>query len=81
MWQEHANCKDMDLNLFFPEQKGGQYSSFIREVCEQCPVIQECLWFANETSADYGFFGGMSPEERRVWRRTNRVQLGDRRAA
>jgi hypothetical protein len=80
MWQDEANCKNMDTNLFFPEL-GGNYLPFVREVCGDCKVVEECLWYANELNADYGFFGGMSPEERRSWRKVNGVQLGDRRAA
>ena len=80
MWQDDANCKNMDVNLFFPEY-GGNYLPFVKEVCSSCSVIEECLWYANEMKSDEGFFGGMTPEQRRAWRRKNNVQLGDRRAA
>lgn len=81
MWQAEANCKGMDMNLFFPDKKGGTYHPFVQEVCDSCAVVDDCLWFANETSADYGFFGGMSPEGRRSWRKVNGIQFGNRRAA
>lgn len=77
-WVSKANCKNMDTELFFTEGTGSQYDPFIREVCAECPVIEECLWYANEMHADYGFFGGMSPEERRRWRRAGKILLGDR---
>lgn len=77
-WILDANCKNMDTNLFFPEVNK-HYDDFIREVCFTCPVIDECAWYANETSAVYGMFGGMTPTEREQWRKKNKVILGDSR--
>lgn len=77
-WMGQANCRNMDVNLFFPKL-GGQYDPFAREVCSDCPVQEECLWYANETSADEGMFGGLSPEQRRRWRRTNKASMGQSR--
>jgi len=78
-WVAEANCKNMDTNLFFPKD-GENYSAFVREVCFSCPVIEECTWYANETSAVYGLFGGMTPHEREAWRRNNKVILGKTKA-
>jgi WhiB family redox-sensing transcriptional regulator len=74
-WMNKANCKNMDVNIFFPEL-AATYDPFIREVCNSCPVIEKCLWYANETRADTGMFAAMSPSERQNWRRKNNVQLG-----
>lgn len=79
-WKDEANCRNMDTELFFPGL-GGNVPQFVKEVCAECTVSEECLWYANETSADYGVWGGMSPRERQAWRRKNRVTLGQRRAA
>lgn len=79
-WMDEANCRDMDVNLFFPEKAGGTYSPFAREVCSLCTVQEECLWYANETSADVGMFGGMSPEERRLWRKKLGITIGTLRS-
>lgn len=78
-WMAQANCKDMDLDLFFPEL-GANYDPFVKEVCLACPVIEQCAWYANETSSESGMFGGMTPFERRTWRRKNKVILGQSRA-
>jgi len=77
-WIQDANCRGMDVNLFFPDNST-QYNPFAREVCMACDVIDECAWYGNETSAVYGMFGGMSPTEREVWRRKNKVRLGQSR--
>jgi WhiB family transcriptional regulator, redox-sensing transcriptional regulator len=74
-WMDKANCKNMDTNLFFPSN-GQNITHFVAEVCNQCPVIEECLWYANETHADVGVFGGMSGNQRKSWRKRNRVELG-----
>jgi WhiB family redox-sensing transcriptional regulator len=77
-WMSEANCSNMDSNLFFPDT-GLPYDPFVREVCGACPVQEDCLWYANETSSDYGMWGGMSPTERQLWRRRNDIALGDSR--
>ena len=78
-WMDEANCKNMDTNLFFPNL-GQNYDPFIEEVCMECSVIEECAWYANETSADFGMFGGMSPNDRHKWRKKNDITLGQTRA-
>jgi WhiB family redox-sensing transcriptional regulator len=74
-WMTEANCKNMDVNIFFPDA-AAIYDPFIREVCSSCPVTEKCLWYANETHADTGMFAAMSPTERQNWRRKNKVVLG-----
>lgn len=74
-WMEDANCKNMDVNLFFPKL-GATIDPFVKEVCEACPVSEQCLWYANESSSDHGFFGGMAPRDRMLWRKKNKVVLG-----
>lgn len=77
-WMPMANCRNMDTDLFFPKL-GGNMDGFVREVCLECPVIEECTWYANETKADHGMFGGMTPDERMRWRKKNKVALGQSR--
>ena len=78
-WTEKSNCKNMDTDLFFPEL-GNNYDPFVKDVCMSCEVIDECAWYANETSAIYGMFGGMSPNQREVWRKKNKAILGESRS-
>lgn len=75
-WFEDANCRNMDVNLFFEMNRQGVYDPFVREVCGSCPVVEECLWYANETHSQEGFFGNMSPRERMRWRKVNDIPMG-----
>jgi len=74
-WLDKANCKNMDTNLFFPEA-GHTLLPFVKELCDSCPVQEDCLWYANETYSDMGVFAGMGARERQSWRVKNKVQLG-----
>lgn len=75
-WADDANCRNMDTRIFFPTNDGSNVDPFVREVCAECPVNFECLWYANETSTDHGVFAGMSPKQRQSWRTKNNVSLG-----
>ena len=77
-WMEQANCRNMDVELFFPKL-GENYNPFVEEVCMACPVIDQCLWYANETHADHGMFGGMTPNQRSSWRKKAKVSMGQTR--
>lgn len=66
-WMKQANCRDMELEIFFPEN-GINYDPFAREVCFSCEVQEECLVFAVDNAIDYGLWGGMSPRQRDEWR-------------
>jgi len=73
-WMPEANCRNMDTEMFFAGD-GQNYDPFIKEVCRSCPVTEECLWYANESSCVDGVFGGMTPRERMLWRRKLGVNL------
>ena len=73
-WMDDANCKGMDVNLWFPTNDGGNYSKFAIEVCESCDVRMECLEYGEEVSHGYGMFGGLSPNQREARRARLRVQ-------
>lgn len=74
-WMDDANCKNMDTNIFFPTN-GQNLDLFVVEVCGSCNVAEECLWYANETHAGFGVFGGLSHKARERWRRKNKIRLG-----
>lgn len=70
-WQQHAACRGMDFQLFFPVGTKGPAVDQIAEakaVCDRCPVASECLaWaLALETRQEFGIFGGHTEDERRV---------------
>ena len=74
-WMPKANCRKMDIELFFPEVNKN-YDPFVKELCQECPVVEDCLWYANATRSTSGYLGGMTPSQREEWRSKNKVTLG-----
>lgn len=66
-WMQHANCKNMDTNLFFADD-GHQYVDFALDVCYSCDVRTECLNYAMRHHIDDGLWGGLTPTQRRKLR-------------
>ena len=71
-WQDKAACKGMDPTLFF----GPEYAETVKEkrdredaakeVCNTCPVREECLEYALDAREAYGIWGGMTELERKA---------------
>ena len=71
-WQDDAACKEVDYDLFFYEdqERGDRKQERItaaKAICNACPVINECLSWANSVGESHGIWGGQTPEER-GWR-------------
>ena len=68
-WRADANCKDVDVNLFFPERgDNGSTVVYAKQVCRGCSVRTECLQFAIDNHEDIGIWGGTSERQRRLIR-------------
>ncbi len=73
-WHRHALCAGLDPDLFF-HSLGRTPWQEARNICQQCPVTDDCLDDALEMEAGvsvryrYGFRGGISPEERARYER------------
>ena len=63
-WVERAACHDLDVSDFFVDA-GHVISSKVRERCQTCPVRQQCVTRAYTLGYTSGYFGGISPGERR----------------
>jgi WhiB family redox-sensing transcriptional regulator len=71
-WQDDANCKGLDTNIFFPEVFGDQQNGMIWEqakrICHECSVTDECLKselpFEQASGRRNGMWGGLTPKER-----------------
>lgn len=64
-WQDRAACDGQPVNLFFPDR--GQSDKRAKEICQKCPVTQECLDLARRNerdSARFGIYGGLTADER-----------------
>ena len=79
-WRHRAVCREEDPELFFAlgeEHTTGNtptgpvlaQQDEAKAVCRRCPVISDCLAWAVESGQDFGVWGGMTPEERRPFRR------------
>jgi hypothetical protein len=82
-WRSEAACKETPTQWFFPEAQGNSATIYrkAKEVCDSCPVREQCLEdivaiectaARTHTSVPYGFFGGLTPNQRRplhkAWR-------------
>jgi WhiB family redox-sensing transcriptional regulator len=71
-WRERAACRETGLDLFFPIGSAGPAADETRrarQVCASCPVRQECLDYALASGQQYGIWGGLGEQERRLLRR------------
>ena len=71
-WEMSAACRGADTATFYPADKERGVSRRVREakakaICNQCPVIAQCLKWAIATDEPWGLWGGMSREERTQW--------------
>lgn len=66
-WQDYANCRGADTDLFFPER--GASTRQAKAICAACEVRWECLDFAIEQGEKFGIWGGLSERERRKIRK------------
>ncbi|MFQ5553841.1 MAG: WhiB family transcriptional regulator [Acidimicrobiia bacterium] len=78
-WQDLANCRGANPDLFFPER--GASTRTAKGICRECSVQPDCLEFAIVSSEKFGIWGGMSERERRKIRRQRAVAAAQRRQA
>jgi len=62
-----ANCLDADLSWFFPRQGQSGLMQKAIEICNRCPVRQECFHYAMKGQIEHGVWGGTSADQRRRW--------------
>ena len=55
-WQDYANCRGADADLFFPER--GASTRKAKGICAACQVQVDCLEFAVTKSEKFGIWGG-----------------------
>lgn len=83
-WMDKAECIGADTKLFFPDHKlakgakeGANSYKRARAYCNDCEVQPQCLHYAMkmfpDCNDDYGMWGGMSPRERRLYKRKSRL--------
>ena len=68
-WQMQGACRGMDSAFFFhPEGERGparaNREARAKQVCQSCPVIEQCRRHALAVHEPYGVWGGLSESER-----------------
>ena len=64
MWQLEAKCSNDTSDLFFSVAESKINRA--KAICQSCPVKSECLTFAVKEDIEFGIYGGMTREERKV---------------
>jgi hypothetical protein len=57
-----AVCVNTDSEIFFSEEPSE--IALAKSICGECPIATQCAEWAAK-NAEYGVFGGLTPEERR----------------
>jgi hypothetical protein len=63
-------CQQTDPELWFQEHGTSSYR-IARALCNRCPVRAQCLEYAVKNQEEFGMWGGMSPYERRLLKRSS----------
>ena len=68
-WQYAARCRTSDPELFFsPDNERGNArrarQKKAKQICAECPVLQDCRNAAIRSREGFGVWGGMSEDER-----------------
>ncbi len=71
-WQDYANCRGADADLFFPER--GASTRRAKSICAACEVKADCLEYAIVNGEKFGIWGGMSERERRRVRKQRQIR-------
>jgi Transcription factor WhiB len=65
---ERASCRGLDTNIFYKARtellEEGLSYGHLRRMCFSCPIWEECLR-VGVTYEQFGFWGGLSEDERR----------------
>lgn len=68
-WMDDANCLTVGVEVFFPDQGVAHEIRRAKQVCDACPVVQDCLEYALRERIGDGIFGGLVASERRSFMR------------
>jgi WhiB family redox-sensing transcriptional regulator len=76
-WQDHAACRGLGAELFFPERGSGAAATVAKakSTCAACPVRAACLDYGLALPHDqgrFGIWGGLTEKDRRQLRRSRR---------
>ena len=75
---EQAACSGTGTDLWYDEPMAKRQRNVrdLRGICMNCPVLQECAEYA-VVWEEWGFWGGLTPHERRAIRKKQGILLHD----
>lgn len=62
-WHDEAVCRQIDPEIFYPENTRSAETTIAKRICGSCPVQWHCLQWALHHER-HGVWGGMTPFER-----------------
>lgn len=75
-WRTDAACVGEPTSVFFPENvQSDKRWETARNICERCPVKNDCLHFVlqwEDLEDRWGMFAGLTPNERNLIRNERR---------
>lgn len=77
-WSDSANCRGVDVSLFYPER--GEPVDEAKAICDGCVVRDQCLEYALARGEKHGIWGGKAERERRILRRERKAAAAARQA-
>ena len=77
-WQQDAKCAGVETEKFFlpyavRNSEKQRLNAEAKAVCAGCPVIEQCLSHALSVPEEFGVWGGLTPEERKIVSRRNKL--------
>lgn len=73
---EDAACRDLDLTVFFNDDRAHDKNNTAIKICNSCFERYECLTFALAEEMEFGVWGGIAPKERGTLRRKLGIRNG-----
>lgn len=65
-WAAAGACRGVDSRIFFPVS--GDTTDMAIAMCKRCPVLKDCRDYAVSYPKLRGVWGGMSEQDRKVYR-------------
>lgn len=73
-WRLQAACWDTDSQLFVntdPGYQSGKRAKIAKAICGPCPVVRDCLDYAQDLKLQHGIWGGLTVKERLALRKVS----------
>lgn len=69
-------CIQIDPEMFYEESGGVALHNLpiLRRICSDCPILNECAEHAI-SHEEYGFWGGLTAQERKIVRRRRQQKM------